>query len=230
MASHSAPGRLIRGGISLFLVPLLRHTLLNRRVTTKVLGVRLSIDPGVFHPSLYFSTTILARYVRSLTLLNTTVLDMGTGSGALAIHAAAQGASVTAVDISSTAVGCARRNIRDAGLDARVEVLESDLFTSIPPHLKYDYIFWNPPFYPRPPLNAAAAAWNAGEGYSVIRRFAGEALRHLADHGKIVLIFSSDMRIPEIVYFFRECGLQTTIVESRWRMFEEYQIHEFSKE
>ncbi|MGC2457457.1 MAG: 50S ribosomal protein L3 N(5)-glutamine methyltransferase [Gallionellaceae bacterium] len=74
-------------------------------------------------------------------------LDMCTGSGCLAILAALAfpNAEVDAADISPDALEVAQRNVADYGLQARVHLVESDLFTNLGGK-KYDLIFSNPPY------------------------------------------------------------------------------------
>lgn len=73
------------------------------------------------------------------------VLDLGTGSGAiaLAIAHARRDASVTAVDISAAALDVARGNAAALGLE--IEFLESDWFSALAPG-RYDFICCNPPY------------------------------------------------------------------------------------
>ena len=72
------------------------------------------------------------------------VLDIGTGSGAIAITISLEtGAEVCAVDISEKALEVARENAKNLGAD--VEFLKSDLFENIKPQ-KFDVIVSNPPY------------------------------------------------------------------------------------
>ena len=57
----------------------------------RFLGHRLLTDPQVFHPVYFLSTRILADSLRTIDLRGKRFLDMGTGSGALGIVAAAAG-------------------------------------------------------------------------------------------------------------------------------------------
>ena len=123
-------------------------------------GLRLRVPPGVFHPGVFFSTPIFLSFLQKIDLQGKTVIDVGTGSGALALFAARRGARVTALDVNPLAVATARDNARDNGLE--VAVMESDLFDRVPAQA-FDYVLINPPYYPRSPRDTAESAFFAGE-------------------------------------------------------------------
>lgn len=89
----------------------------------------------------------------------TTILDLGTGSGAiaLALAAAFPAASVTAVDASNDALGLARENAVRTALDARVTFITSNWFTAVPA-ARFELIVSNPPY-----LSAEETAQTAAE-------------------------------------------------------------------
>lgn len=76
------------------------------------------------------------------------ILDLGTGSGAIALALAARfpEAGVLAVDASADALALAGENARRLGLDPRVELRESNWFDAIPPPVCFDLIVSNPPY------------------------------------------------------------------------------------
>src|SRR5262245_29793863 len=82
----------------------------NRLVRTYVEGFDLEVFPGVFHPKYFGSSTILGRFVSQLPLTGKSFLEIGCGSGIVALCAARQGATVTAVDINPDAVRCTIAN------------------------------------------------------------------------------------------------------------------------
>jgi len=76
------------------------------------------------------------------------ILDLGTGSGALALALAAHWpeAAVTAVDISEDALALARENAAALGLAARVQFRRSDWFAALAPEETFALIVANPPY------------------------------------------------------------------------------------
>lgn len=74
------------------------------------------------------------------------VLDVGTGSGAIALSLADEhaGACVTAVDRSAEALALAEANRERSGVDGRVRMLQSDLFAAVPG--PFDLVVSNPPY------------------------------------------------------------------------------------
>lgn len=93
-------------------------------------------------------------------------LELGAGSGLIAFSAAQKGALVTATDINSVAVEYLNKNKQRNNLP--VQVVESDLFSNIPPQL-FDVIAINPPYYKKNPVTQADYAWYCGEnsGYFI---------------------------------------------------------------
>ena len=91
----------------------------------------IELDPGMAFGSGYHDTTVLCltlleKYLRP----GDHVIDVGTGSGILAIGAALAGAqNVLAIDIDPDAVRVARQNIENNGLSERIQVQEGNLLT-----------------------------------------------------------------------------------------------------
>lgn len=123
-------------------------------------GIRLVIPPAVFHPGFFFSTRLLLRYIAALPLNNQLFLELGAGSGLIALYAARQGAVVTATDINPVAVQSLELNQQSNRIP--LTVIQSDLFTNIPQQA-FDIIAINPPYYKKKPRTPAEYAWYCGE-------------------------------------------------------------------
>jgi release factor glutamine methyltransferase len=118
------------------------------------------------------------------------ILDMGCGTGLIALHCARTGGIVTAADINPKAVECTRRNAKLNGLD--VQVVPSDLFLDI--EGEFDLIVFNPPYVPDEIKGDLERSWAGGDdGVRVLHRFLRAAPAHLANGGRILVLLSTAM-------------------------------------
>ncbi len=140
----------------------------------------------------------------------THVLDLCTGSGCLAILAAHAfpNAEVDAVDISPAAMDVAQRNVTDYGLEDRVHLIESDLYTNLQDGL-YDVIISNPPYVdaqamaalPQEYLHEPSLALGSGpDGLDATREILKHAAAHLAPGGILVVEIGHNRAALEAAY------------------------------
>ncbi len=124
------------------------------------------------------------------------ILDVGTGSGVIALSLAAilTKAEVHAVDLSPDALALARENAARLGLSDRVEFKESDLMTYVT-HV-YDLIVANLPYVPRTDRESLSrevlcdpemALFGGEAGDEMIRKLITQAGEHLAPDGLLAL-------------------------------------------
>ena len=126
-------------------------------------------------------------------------LDVGTGSGCIALALAAEDpfVRVTAVDVSEAAAELARHNAARLGLGGRLRILHSDLFAALPPEERFDLIVSNPPYIPAFEYEALEpnvrdyeprlALHGGTDGLDVYRRLVPEALGRLRAGGTLAL-------------------------------------------
>jgi ribosomal protein L3 glutamine methyltransferase len=126
----------------------------------------------------------------------TSVLDLCTGSGCLAVLAARAfpDAEIDAVDISRDALDVAARNIGDYGLEDRVTLHRGDLFKPLGGK-RYDLIISNPPYVdaqgmaelPRECRAEPKLAFDGGaDGLTIVRRILDQAAQHLTPRGGLL--------------------------------------------
>ncbi|HAO00077.1 MAG TPA: peptide chain release factor N(5)-glutamine methyltransferase [Planctomycetaceae bacterium] len=135
-----------------------------------------------------------------------TLLDIGTGSGAIAVAVAKHDSRVrvTAVDRSAAALDVARRNAARHGLAERIEFRCSDLFQACGEE-RFDIIASNPPYIGEREKDSLSvdvrdhepheALFSGDDGTDLTRRLIAEAPQHLLPAG--LLIFETSPLIAE---------------------------------
>lgn len=176
--------------------------------------VALLSPPGVYRPQ--DDTQVLADVLRRGGHAGGRhVLDVCTGTGALALVAADAGAaSVTAVDLSRRSVAVTRLNSRLRR--AQVEVYRGDLFTPVAGR-RFNLILCNPPYVPAEtavlPRHRIARCWDGGlDGRSVLDRICGGAAEHLTADGVLLMVHSVLCRVEDTVARLAEAGMTAEIV------------------
>ncbi|EMI28162.1 peptide chain release factor N(5)-glutamine methyltransferase [Rhodopirellula europaea] len=133
---------------------------------------------------------------------NPTVLDIGTGSGAIAVAIAKSlpKTQVTAVDISLTALDIAKWNVENLKLSDRVTLLQSDLYDGLEPDQTFDVICSNPPYisqseYDELPTTVRefeprGALLSGPDGTEIIARLLNDSVERLNDGGQLIIELS----------------------------------------
>lgn len=148
--------------------------------------------PGVWRP--HSDARMLAGLVCARRLAaGADVLDVFSGSGALALTAAMAGArAVTAVDISRRALLTVRLNARRNRV--RVRTVRGDLFAPVAGE-RYDLILANPPYFPGAgelPTRGVSRAWEGGpDGRVLVDRLCAGAPEHLRPGGRLLVVHNS---------------------------------------
>jgi len=159
------------------------------------MGYDFAVDSRVLIPRL--DTEMLCVYaLESLPEdAEATVLDVGTGSGALAVSVALRRprTCVTAVEIDENALDVARANA--ARLDARVRFVHGDFFSGVPGE-RFDLIVSNPPYIARDELAALPpdvcreprlALDGGSDGLEAYRALARDGAAHLLPGGRMIV-------------------------------------------
>lgn len=164
---------------------------------------------------------LLAEYVKKYA--KGRVLDMGTGTGVLALAALEKTKDVEAVDINKEAV----RFAKSKGVNAYV----SDLFSNVKG--KFDLIVFNPPYLPMEREFAGikldvsytndVAIVGGKHGDEVIKRFFKDAGKYLEKNGKILMMVSA--LTPNIEPIVKKNGFKFKILEKKRIFFEDLKVY-----
>lgn len=162
-------------------------------------GRKFFVNSSVMAPTPETETLCEAaiRFVQGRHIERPRILDVGTGSGVIAVTLASElkDCSVVALDISNEALEVAKRNARDLDVDDSIGFHESDFFDALPDDARFDLILSNPPYitdgdYPtlqKEVLEDPKIAMLGGpDGLDAIRAIVRGAPDRLAPGGRIM--------------------------------------------
>lgn len=173
----------------------------------KFLGIELVVLPGVFPPK--DDTKLLAEHLRIPS--GSTVLDIGTGTGALAIWAAQHGASsVVATDISAMAVKNANQNVERLRLGNQVNVRLGHGLTTVASTEHFDIMIANLPGRNKPAVDdISATQWDTN--FQAHRALFEGAAGHLAPEGVIFMAKANYPDLLEMVSLAEQHGFKVGV-------------------
>ncbi|WP_082471620.1 peptide chain release factor N(5)-glutamine methyltransferase [Arthrobacter sp. Leaf234] len=177
--------------------------------------IELSVGPGVFIPRPETESVAQLVIDRAGTLAAPRIVDLGTGSGAIAASVADEvpGAEVYAVELSDLAIAWARANLEPYG----VRLVQGDLATALPEENgTFDIVVSNPPYIPADAVptepevaehDPQMALYGGGaDGLRLPRAAAASAARLLRAGGYFVMEHA-EVQAPWVAAFLAEAGV-----------------------
>lgn len=153
---------------------------------------------------------------------NSTVLDVGCGSGIQSINAILKGAKkVSAVDKNPDALKCTLENAKKLGLGKKILAKKSDLFEKITE--KFDTIIFNPPYVPTGKIELPEVD-GGKRGREVLDRFLEKFPKFLKKNGECFFLQSTLNGTKETEKKLKENGMCFEIIARKKLFFEELMV------
>lgn len=187
----------------------------NDPIVTKILRTIAGTPKEIYSPS--DDSFLMLDALSKIPVKGEEVLDIGTGSGILALFCALRGGHVMATDIDEKILHHAQRAAQSLGVTLRVAL--SDLFENIPE--QFDLIMFNPPYLPS--TSTEDVTIDGGkQGKALAERFLEGLGAHLKKDGTALLLLSSASDPDSLAETYSNFAFSTAT--SRALFFEELRV------
>jgi len=177
---------------------------------------------------------LLEKEILSRDLRGKVCLDLGTGSGILAIAMLKAGADfIVCADINPVALKVAKESIfsflskNKKNFGGKIFFVETNLFSKIK-GAKFDFITFNPPYVP-----SDVVKWvdldGGKDGRETINKFITQFVGHLSSSSEVLLLVSSLNKPKNIISILKEKNFSAKIVSSQKLFFEELFVLSINK-
>jgi release factor glutamine methyltransferase len=187
-------------------------------------GIKLLMTPNVLCPTYTDGSQLLAGTLAAVVSDTDVVLDMGAGSGVMAVIAARICQQVVSVDISPLATKCVQDNIALNHISHKVDVRLGDLFDAVNLEEKFSLIVFNPPFMDGTPSDWLEAAMY-DKDYQTLKRFFAGVKHYLKPGGSVLLVFSEAGDVQLLEELIDESGMKSEVINRK--LFDEYDLNSY---
>jgi HemK-related putative methylase len=196
-------------------------------VEVEYLGKKFFVTKGVFQPRPDSMHLVENFEIKP----NEEVLDVCTGSGVIAIHAALKGAKkVVAVDINPDAIKVVKLNAKRFGVEDIIDARESDVFSGVGKDEFFDVITCNPPFTDEPAKDFVDATLR-DEGLKVAHKFFADLDKHLKVNGRVYVSQANSGNVFDMLRLANEFGFSVKLIGKKemWENNLEFYAFELAK-
>ncbi len=180
--------------------------------TAECNGLVFKVHKNVYSPDQFSDTTYFSKELPKI-VGDSYLLEIGTGTGAIGIFCALNGANATLTDINPDAVKTARENAKAQNLD--IPVKESDMYDALSIDEKFDFIFWSHPYNNwDEPVEDMLMRSGLDYHYNSLRKYIKGAKDHLTSNGKLLLGTGNSADIETIVSIAHENNYSVSILRA----------------
>ena len=170
-------------------------------------GLEFAVSPAVLIPRPDSEHVVLECVALAKEQASPRIVDIGAGSGNLVVALAKQlpKAQITAIDKSAAALAIAGQNAVKHGVQPQIRILEGDLFGSLPPDERFDFVVSNPPYIPHDDIaklpvgvrnyEPHSALDGGPDGFAVFDRLIDAARSRLAPGGWLIVEIGSPQEV-----------------------------------
>lgn len=174
-------------------------------------GVEIEIFPNVFSPAYYTDSKWFAQTV-SKYVKNNSFLEVGAGTGIVALFVGLNGADVTVTDINPDAIENTKFNFKKHSL--RVKAYCGNVYDPLPQGIKFDFIFWNHPFnYGKNPNEEMLLKAGFDFRYKGLEEYIAKAHLYLSRRGRLLLGTGNLAKLLEIERIADKYGYKMMLLE-----------------
>jgi len=217
--------KIVKIRITILLLKIL-HLLVREKIL-EVNNLKIKICRDVFSPFYTFSSELLAYAAHSQVKSSDLVLDLGTGSGFLALIVSRKARFTVASDISIRAAHCALENLKRNMLQLFCDVVACDL-TSAFRDKAFSLVIFNPPYLEGTPRNELEKAFFGGP--KIVKEFFIDAGRILKKDGRILLAYSTLGPVSSLFLEAKRNGWVFTRISEKRTLWETLTTYKFTRD
>jgi methylase of polypeptide subunit release factors len=175
-------------------------------------GIKLVNFPNVFSPK-YFTDSFWFAEEVSMIVKDISLLEIGSGTGVVSLFAGLNGASIACTDINPEVVRNTDFNLKQHEISG--QCLLGDLYAPLKPGTKFDYIFWNHPFFESDVMiEDILLRADFDYQYEGLKRYLAEGHKYLNSNGQLLLGTGNAARLERLEEICEELNLKTKILRT----------------
>ncbi|MHA1771263.1 MAG: HemK2/MTQ2 family protein methyltransferase [Candidatus Thorarchaeota archaeon] len=192
----------------------------------KQVVTKITAPDGVYPPS---EDTFLLADAIDLTS-NDSFLEVGCGSGYIAINAAMITDNVIAIDVLLEAARTTMKNAQLNGI-THLMILQSHLLSGLGPDARFSVIVFNPPYLPKDEEQSDIdlAVIGGTTGVELTVSFIAQAVQHLEDGGSLYVVVSTLAEFDRIEMLMQTLGLEVSVVKTQRLFYEDLRVMKGTK-